>query len=189
MKNNFIKRYWPVIGLGFTFLIVVYYIVQGYKNIIKTSKTITALPSYALQLKDVHYVHDDPKKDAKWELNAKRVRFSKDRSTIFFFDFYLTVSSKGKKTFDLRGKKGKYEKQKNLIFLSGDLRATDGRGCKLYTEHLVFDEKTSQAYSDDPVRIEGSFFNIKGKGLVLDIKRKKIEVLSDVRSVIQKTIY
>ncbi len=189
MKSNFIKRYWPVIGLGFTFLVVIYYIVQGHKNIIKTSKTITALPSYALQLKDVHYVHDDPKKGAKWELDAKRVRFSKDRSIIFFSSFCLTVSSNGKKTFDLRGEKGKYEKQKNLIFLSGNLRATDGRGCKLYTDHLVFNENTSRAYSDDPVKIEGPFFNIKGKGLVLDIKRKKIEVLSDVRSVIQKTIY
>ena len=69
---NFIKRYWPILGLGFTLLIVTYYIVHGHKNIIKSSKTIAMIPPYALQLKDVHYVHDDPKKGAKWELDAKK---------------------------------------------------------------------------------------------------------------------
>ena len=184
---NFIKRYWPILGLGFTLLIVTYYIVHGHKNIIKSSKTIAMIPPYALQLKDVHYVHDDPKKGAKWELDAKKVRFSKDRSTIFFFDFCLTVTSKGEKTFDLKGQKGRYERQKSLIFLSGNIKATDGKNCRLYTDRLVFNEKTSRAYSDDPVKIEGPFFNIRGKGFVLDLKRKKIEVLSDVKSIIQKT--
>ncbi len=185
--STLIKRYWPVVGLGFTLIVVIYYVVQGHKDIIKKTKTISEVPSYAVQLKDVHYVYDDPKKDTKWELDAKQVKFSKDRSVIFFSDFYLTVNSKGKKCFNLKGKKGRYEKQKNLIFLDGDIKITDEKGYTLYTDHLIFNEKTAQAYSDASVRIKGSFFDIKGKGLILDIKRKKIEVLSDVKSLVQKS--
>ena len=187
--RKLIKYYWPIMGLVFMLIVVIYYIVTADKKMIKKTKAIGhLLPSYALQLKDVHYRRDDPDKDIKWELDAKNVKFSKDKSVITFYDFHLKLHSKGKKGFELKGKKGKYVKSKNTLYLRGNLEAIYGMGYKLFIESIVFNEKNGQGISEDPVKIVGPFFIVNGKGLFLDLKQKKIKVLSDVNSVIKRTL-
>jgi len=186
--KKLIRYYWPVIGLVFVILVVGYYIGMGPGKIVKKKRTLNQmLPHYALELKDVRYTNDNPNKDIKWELEAKKVRFSKDRSLITFFNFHLIVHSKDKKDFDLIGKKGEYRRNENMLYLKGNLKAIYGNDYTLYTDSLVFNEKTGQGKSEDPVEIKGSFFDIDGIGMYLDIKKKRIKVLSDVKSVIRKS--
>ncbi len=186
--KQLIKHHWPALGLIFMVLILGYYMITSHKKVIKRAETIKHIvPSYAIQLKDVHYTHDNPDKNIKWELDAKNVIFSKDRKIITFYKFHLILHSKGRKNFDLVGDKGRYERQKNILYLNGNLKATYGNSYRMFTDSLIFNEKTGQGRSTDPVEIDGTFFNIKGKGLFLDIKKKKIKVLSDVKSIIQKS--
>lgn len=186
--KKLIKYYWPIMGLVLILIIIVYYIVTADKRMIKKTKVIGHhLPSYALQLKDVHYTHDDPDKDIKWELDAKNVKFSKDKSIIIFYDFHLRLHSKDRKGFRLKGKEGKYVKNENTLYLKGNLKAIYGMGYRLFIESIVFNEKDSRGTSKDPVKIVGPFFVVNGKGLFLDLRQKKIKVLSDVNSVIKKT--
>ncbi len=186
--NTLIKRYWHVIGLLFIVATIVYFVIKAHNRVMpKESALLSKLPlSCALQLKDVHYVHDDPKKCIKWEFDAKKVSFSKDKSIILFTQFSLKIYSKEKSSFCITGKKGKYNRKTNTIFLSGNIKAVYLDSYNLYTEHLIFNEKKAQGYSNDPVYIKGPFFDIKGKGFFLDINRRKIKVLSDVKSVVQR---
>lgn len=185
--KKLIKYYWPVVGLIFMILIIGYYIITSHKKVVKKANPLDhILSQYALQLQDVHYVQDSPDKDIKWELNAKKVRFSKDRSIIVFSNFHLIVHSRGKKDFDLKGKQGKYKKDESMLYLKGNLRATYSKAYKVYIDSMVFNEKTGEGRSEDPVKIKGPFFSIDGIGMYLDIKKKKIRVLSDVNSIIRK---
>ena len=186
--KRLIKYYWPIIGLFFMILIIGYYIKIGPGKVVKKKSRLNQmLPHYALELKDVRYTNDNPDKDIKWELEAKRVRFSKDRSLIRFFNFHLIVHSKDKKDFDLKGNEGRYKRNENMLYLKGNLRAIYGNDYTLYTDSLVFNEKTGQGRTKDPVEIKGSFFDIDGIGMWLDIKKKRIKVLSDVKSIIRKS--
>ena len=186
--KRFITHYWPIFGLIIIVLIIGYYIGNRHKKIVKKARSITnMLPSYGVQLKDVHYTHDEPGKEIKWELDAKKVIFSRDRSIIKFYDFHLILNSNGKREFDLKGKEGGYERKKNMIFLKGDLIAVYKGGYKLYTDSFLFNEENGQGRSEDPVRIKGPFFMVDGKGLFLDLKKKIIKVLSHVNSLVQET--
>ncbi|RLB12222.1 MAG: LPS export ABC transporter periplasmic protein LptC [Deltaproteobacteria bacterium] len=186
--KRFVRRYWPVLGLVFMVLVIAYYIVSAPRKVVKKANTLNhILPRYALQLQDVHYTHDDPNKEIKWELDAKKVRFSKDRSIITFSNFHLIIHSKGQKGFDLKGKEGRYKRNESMLYLKGDLIAIYSGNYKLYTNSMIFNEKTGLGSSKDPVEIKGPFFHINGIGMHLDIKKKKIKVLSDVNSIIYKS--
>jgi len=186
--KKLIKNYWPVLSLIFMILGIGYYIISGSKKVVKKANPLNhILPYYALQLQDVHYTHDNPNKNIKWELDAEKVRFSKDKSVITFSNFHLIIHSKGQKGFDLKGQEGKYKRDESMLYLKGNLRATYARYYKLYTNSMIFNEKTGQGESKDPVEIKGPFFHIDGIGMHLDIKKKKIKVLSDVNSIIHKS--
>ncbi len=191
--SKFISRYWTLIGIAIALSFVGYYSIIGYKKSRKAHKEKIKviekmIPSYALELRDVHYVNDDPKKDIKWELDAKKVRFSKDKTVILFSDFHLIVHEKGKQDFSLSGEKGRYERKKGLIYLEKNIEAIYAKKYHLYTEHLVFNEDTGKGYSNDPVRIKGPFFEIEGRGLSLDIKNKRLGILSNAKSIVYENI-
>ena len=188
--RNLIKYYWPIIGLVFMILMTGYYIIMKMepgKMIKKKTLLNNMLPRYALELQDVHYSNDNPNKGIKWELRADKIRFSKDRSLITFSNFHLIIHSKDNKQFDLRGKEGRYRKDENMLYLRGNLKAIYANNYKLLTDSMAFNEKTGQGESSDPVQIRSSFFHVDGVGMSLDLKKKRIIILSDVKSIIYKS--
>ena len=111
--KRFVKRYWPLVGIGILLLVVGFYFAKAGKDLIKTTALLKdVLSGEGVNLKDIHYRQDDPDEKIKWVLDAKEVRFSEDRKTIRFFDFYLKVEAEARPGFSLRGKRGIYHKEK-----------------------------------------------------------------------------
>ena len=93
-------------GVGVLLLVVVFYFAKAGKDFFKTTAFLKdVISGEGVKLKDIHYRQDDPDEKIKWVLDAKEVRFSEDRKTIRFFDFYLEVKTEGQPAFSLRGKK------------------------------------------------------------------------------------
>ncbi len=182
--NLRIRQRWTFFGFIILAGLIFCYVTRSEKKEVRKNKEKDS-PSYAVQFNNVCYSYEEPRKNIRWELRAKKIEFSKDRNTVFFYDFHLCFYSNKKKDLELRGKKGRYLKKERVIYFKGPVDLVY-KGYRLLTEDLVFYEEKGKGVSDSYVKISGPFFVIKGKGLFLDIKNKKIKVISDVESSVKK---
>ncbi len=174
-------------GVGVLLLVVVFYFAKAGKDFFKTTALLKdVISGEGVKLKDIHYRQDDPDEKIKWVLDAKEVRFSEDRKTIRFFDFYLEVKTEGQPAFSLRGKKGVYLKDIGKIELWGNLDGLYGKQYRFLTEYVVINEKDGIVSNEEPLEIFGPFFTVKGTGLFADLAEKRIKILSNVVTTVNQ---
>lgn len=144
------------------------------------------LSGEGLNLKDIHYTHNDSDEGLKWVLDAEEVKFSGDKNSIFFQDFLLKLELRDSQWLKLKGKQGNYFRASGDINLLGNLEGFSGNGYKIETEHILINEKTGLLSTKKPVKIFGPFFSVAGKGLFADLEKKKLKILSDVTTIFNK---
>ena len=185
--KNFVRKHWPLVGVGVLLLVVVFYFAKAGKDFVKTAALLKdVISGEGVNLKDIHYRQDDPDEKIKWALDAKEVRFSEDKKTIRFFDFYLEVEAEGRPGFSLRGEKGIYFKDVGKIELRGKLDGSYGTEYRFLTEYVVINEKKGTVNNEEPVEISGPFFTVKGKGIFADLSENRIKILSNVVTTINQ---
>jgi LPS export ABC transporter protein LptC len=185
--KKFLKRFWPLIGICLFLAIVAYYLTIA-RDKLSPEVIVKELLSVGegLKLKDIQYTHEDPAREMKWVIDAKEVRFSEDKQTIFFDNFHLKLEPENKPFFDLKGKKGVYSRQTGELDLKGNLRGFTQNGYKVATEQVLINEKEGWLKGREKVNISGTFFSVKGTGIFVDLEKSKLKVLSDVTTIIQK---
>lgn len=174
-------------GVLILLLAVGFYFAKAGRDFIKTTAFLKdVISGNGVELKDIHYRQNDPDEKIKWVLDAKEVRFSEDRKTIRFFDFYLKVDVEGRPGVSLRGEKGIYFKDIGEIELRGKLVGSYGTEYRFLTEHVVINEKKGTVNNEEPVEIFGPFFTVKGKGLFADLSENRVNILSNVVTTINR---
>jgi LPS export ABC transporter protein LptC len=185
--KSFVKKHWPLVGVGVLLLVVVFYFAKAGKDFVKTAALLKdVISGEGVKLKDIHYRQDDPDEKIKWVLDAKEVRFSEDRKIIKFFEFYLELEAEGRPGFSLRGKRGVYFKDDGKIELWGKLDGTYGTKYRFLTEYVMINEKEGTVKNEEPMEILGPFFTVKGKGLFADLSGNRIKILSNVVTTIDR---
>ncbi len=182
--GKFLERQWPILGVGVLLALVTFYLIKAGKEAVQGPLLRAIMPGEGLELRDIRYSHDDPDKGLKWFLDAKEVRLSGDKRSIYFKDFRLRVEPKDKIFLELRGKRGNYSRDSGDINLWGNLEGYSGNGYKIVTEHVIINEKSRKLSSDKSVKISGPFFSVDGQGLSVDLKKERLKMLSDVTAII-----
>jgi len=183
---NLLKKQWPLVGLAILLVIVAFYVLRSGKEIIQNSLIKEIVPGEGLKLKDIHFSQDDPDKGLKWVLDAKEVRFSGDRSSVYFNDFQLRVEPENRPFLRVKGKRGDYSRDSGEINLWGDLEGFSGDGYRIVTEHILINEKLRYLSTEKPVKIFGSFFSVKGRGLFIDLEKERVKIASNVTATVNK---
>lgn len=184
--KNFLKRQWPLLGLGLLLVTIALYLVRSGRELIQAPLLKDVMSGEGIKLKDIQYAQNDPNKGLKWVLDASEVRFSEDKNTVFFNDFHLRLEPENRPFFELKGNRGDYSRDSGNINLWGDLDGVSGNGYRIVTEHLMINEKRRQVNTEKPVRISGPFFTVAGRGLFVDLEQERIKVLSDVTTVLDR---
>lgn len=156
------------------------------KEIIKESLLSDMVGGEGLKLKNVSYAQNDPSQGMRWTLDAKEVKFSKDKTFISFKDFQLKLRPQNRPTVELKGKKGDYDRNSGEINLRGDLQASTDNGYRIITEHILYKEKEGYLKTEEPVRILGPFFSVAGRGLYYNPEKETLKIHSDVTTRIAK---
>lgn len=180
------KRQWPLIGIGILLAWVAFYLIRSGIGSIRVPLINGPVSGEGLRLEDIHYTNDYGDEGLKWVLDAKEVRFSGDRSNISFHDFQLRAEPNNRSWFKLKGKRGDYSRGSGDINLWGDLRGCSENGFKIHTENILFNEKKGHLSTDSSVKIIGPSFTVEGKGLFVDIKKERFQMMSDVITVLDR---
>ncbi len=180
------KKHWPLIGIATLLFVVGLYMVGAQKRIMKSSLLSDIVGEEGLKLKNVSYAQNDPSQGMKWTLDAKEVKFSKDKTFISFKDFRLKLRPLNRPTVELEGKRGDYDRNSGEINLHGDLQAYTDNGYRIITQHILYKEKEGYLKTEEPVRILGPFFSVAGRGLYYNPEKETLRILSDVTTRITK---
>lgn len=184
--RSFIKRCWPILGVGILLAIVSFYLIKSDKKGIREILVEDIMPGEGQQAIDIHYAQNDPEKGMTWALEAKEMRSSGDKNSIVFSEFRFKVTPKKRPTLELTGARGDYHRDSGEINLWGNLEGSSGNGFKIFTDHILINEKSRKLTSDKPIKILGPFFSIDGEGCFVDFEKETITILTKVTAVINK---
>jgi LPS export ABC transporter protein LptC len=182
--KKFLKKHWPLVAMGFVLALVTVYLFQGQKE--PTGKTVAQdkESQQGIRLKDIHYLQDDPGHKVKWVLDASEAKLSKDQQVVTFLDFQVTLEPANRPAVTLRGNQGEYDKGTGRLVLQGNLIGETEDGYRFATEKAVYHHKEGYLETDKAVKISGAFFSVEGKGLLLDLGKETVQVLSNVTTLI-----
>ena len=178
--KRFFRRQWPLLTVFILIFIVVLYLFWTREKI--SSKILNDNFNFreGETLKNVHYTQNNPDDKVKWVLDASEGHLSKDKKSISFKQFKLKLEPVDKPTIDIEGNKGIYNMSSGEINLHGDIKGVSDDGYKIDTEHLKYLHKSGQLQSEEPVKIMGPNFSLKGRGLKFDLKREILTIKSNV---------
>jgi LPS export ABC transporter protein LptC len=98
-------------------------------------------------------------------------------------DLTVTFYAEDGRIITLKGDKGSM-KARQEIKVWGDVVVTSSDGYRVATNSLRYDGAKQQITTEDPVMLEGKGVVVRGVGLVVDLKTKKISILREVQTVI-----
>ncbi len=184
--RNFLKRQWPLLGLGILLALVCFYLVRSGKEVIQETLIENIMPGEGLRFNGFHYAQNNPDKGVTWAIDAKEMRSSGDMNSISFNDFRMKVTPKDRPGIELTGEKGDYSRESGEMNLWGNLEGISDSGFRIVTDHILINEKSRQLSTDKPVKIFGPYFSVHGRGLFVDLEKETLKIHTNVTAVINK---
>jgi LPS export ABC transporter protein LptC len=181
-----LRKHWPLIGIALLGILVSVHLSRAPKQNTGSSSGMGAALEKGLKLEDVHYSQDDPNDRVKWFLDAKEAILSDDKQVISFRNFKLRLEPENKARVELEGEKGAFHRNSGEIHLQGGLIGSTDDGYRIVTESAVYSQKKGCLETHDPVKLSGPFFSLEGRGLLLNVEKETLLILSDVTALIDK---
>lgn len=167
-------------------VVVSFYLTRGWNEILQGRILTNILSEEGIKLENINYTQNSPDDGMKWNLDAKEVKFSKDRQFISFRDFRLKLEPENRPSVELEGKRGDYDRNSGEINLHGDLVGHTNDGYRIITQHILYKHKEGLLKTDEPVKIMGPFFSIAGRGLYLNLEKETLRIISGVTTSIYR---
>jgi LPS export ABC transporter protein LptC len=182
--KKFLRKHWPLVAMSFLLAAVTLYLFQARKEPVKHTAAQDKESEEGIRLKDIHYVQDDPVHKGKWVLDASEAKLSKDQQFVTFVNFHVTLEPENRPRVTMQGKQGEFDKRTGRLVLQGDLTGETEDGYRFSTEQAVYHHKEGYLETDKRVKISGAFFSVEGQGLFLDVAKEKMQILSNVTTLI-----
>jgi LPS export ABC transporter protein LptC len=184
--RSFLKKQWPLLGLGILLAVVCFYLFRSGEEVIQETFIEDIMPGEGLRFNGFHYAQNNPDKGVTWAIDAKEMRSSGDMNSISFNEFRMKVTPKDKPGIELTGEKGDYSRESGEMNLWGDLEGVSENGFKFVSDHLLINEKSRQLSTDKPVKIIGPYFSVHGRGLSVDLENETLKIHTNVIAVLNE---
>jgi LPS export ABC transporter protein LptC len=135
-----------------------------------------------MQFQKIHYTSTNDQGIKEWELTATTANYFRDKKLAEFENVDVTFYYKQGRVFTLRGDIGRLNMGTKDITLTGNVIGTSNDGYRFQTQSLVYNAQKRQAQTDDKALVEGPQFNLEGTGMIVDIEKEKVFLLSEVRA-------
>ena len=181
---TFIKKVpvatWPIVGILFLLVIVTFFLFKAQQLGVVFSKIPRLIPGESLKILDIKYSQDYKDGGGKWELRAKEGHFFDNDQFMALKDVLLTLDSFNKTSYTIKGNEGDYFRKTGKIILKGEVLGKSATGYYIETSLLTYRQDDNEVETDEPVKIIGPFFQVKGDGLYVDLSKEKFMVKKNV---------
>ena len=171
---------WPIVGIFFLLVIVAFFLFKVQHLGMVSSKIPHLIPGESLKISDIKYSQDYKDGGGKWELRAKEGHFFDNDQFMALKDVLLTLDSFNKTSYTIKGNEGNYFRKSGKIILKGDVLGRSATGYHIETSLLTYRQADNEVETDEPVKIIGPFFRVRGDGLYIDLSKKKFMVKKNV---------
>jgi len=171
---------WPIVGIFFLLVIVAFFLFKVQHLGMVSLKTPHLTPGESLKISDIKYSQDYKDGGGKWELRAKEGHFFDNDQFMALKDVLLTLDSFNKTSYTIKGNEGNYFRKSGTIILKGDVLGRSATGYHIETSLLTYRQEDNEVETDEPIKIIGPFFQVKGDGLYIDLSKKKFMVKKNV---------
>ena len=135
-----------------------------------------------MQFQEIHYTSTNEQGFKEWELKAVAANYYQEKKLAEFDNVNITFFSKEGEVYSVRGDSGILNTESMDIQLSGNIVGKSNDGYRFRTTTLTYKSNTSKAKTDDKVFLEGPQFNLEGRGMIMDLEKKKVFLLNDVKA-------
>jgi LPS export ABC transporter protein LptC len=181
---TFIKKVpvatWPIGGILFLLVIVTFFLFKAQQLGVVSSKIPHLIPGESLKISDIKYSQDYKDGGGKWELKAKEGHFFDNDQFMALKDVLLTLDSFNKTSYTIKGNEGDYFRKTGEIILKGEVLGRSATGYYIETSLLTYRQEDNEVETDEPIKIIGPFFQVKGDGLYIDLSKEKFMVKKNV---------
>jgi LPS export ABC transporter protein LptC len=173
--------------LGLTLLVILAAITLLAINFYKASPE-TLLKVMAdnvdLQVKNVVYT-DVGHSGEKWEIRADTARYARKENLAFFDTVKIKLVTSEGKIFVMTGERAKLQTDTKNIEISGNVEILSDRGDRFSTDTLRYTNAESTVHTDGAVTMRGDQMQIRGTGMILNLKQGHLSLQSKVKGEIQ----
>jgi LPS export ABC transporter protein LptC len=149
-----------------------------------TSQPISLAPLEQADAKLSDFIFTQSKGDVvQWQVQAKHARVFEQEKQALLYDVALTFYGGDGEEVTVHGEEGTLDTASKNFLLSNHeapIIVTTRSGYTIYTNHLVWTDKTKEIRTEEPVRIVGQGLEIRGLGLLGRMESEEFEVLHDV---------
>lgn len=179
------RKSWII--LGFALLVILAAIALLVVDFFKAS-TETVLKVMAdnvdLQVKNVVFT-DVGKSGEKWEIRADTAKYARKENLAFFNTVRVKLVTSGGRTFLMTGERAKLQTDSRNIEISGNVEILSDRGECFRTEKLHYNNADGTVHTDGVVALWSDQMQIRGTGMVLNLKQSRLSLQSGVKGRIQ----
>jgi len=140
-----------------------------------------------LQIKDFHYTEvGNP--DLTWEINADRARYIKKDDVTLFENVTVKIVFSGGGVYTLTGRNGSLHTDTKDIDIYGNVVVLSDGGGRFETAslHYTHNDGDGMIHTKDVVRMTRPGTDVRGIGMNLSLKSRKVTLLSGVSATIKK---
>ncbi|MDH3998296.1 MAG: LPS export ABC transporter periplasmic protein LptC [Desulfuromonadales bacterium] len=144
-------------------------------------RVVKALPQgIDVALQDIDYTHVE-NGVPRWRLVARQVEHDSSSRFLSVNAPQLTFfSDQGESQGALTAETAQLSQDYQVVELSGQVVLENVSGYTLYTEALTYDHRASEARTDAPVRMVSEQLEVQGQGLLFDLEKRQLSLLSQV---------
>ena len=136
-----------------------------------------------LQVKDFHYTEVGDS-DVIWEINADMAQYFRGESRAAFKNVRVKLITSDGKIYFMTGDEGSLNTETKDIEVHGNVVMTSDSNDRFESEDISYLYREKKIFTDSPVAIKNQSIKIKGKGLSISVKEKRLAILSNVKATI-----
>jgi len=136
-----------------------------------------------LQVKDFHYTEVGDS-DVVWEINADTAQYFRSESRAAFKNVRVRLITSDGKIYIMTGDEGRLNTETKDIEVHGNVVVTSDSNDRFESDDISYLYRDKRIFTDSPVAMKNQGIKVKGKGLSISIKEKRLALLSNVKATI-----
>ena len=187
MKNIKILRWVLLVAAVIAIAAIVYVAVGSKKKQIVVKADIPEILTKSgpkVEMKNVAYSTTNNNNVKEWDLDAESAQYLQGEKRVILENLAVSVYRPNGKVYKIRGRNGDFNTETRDIKIRGLVRGVMPDNTTIETESADYDHQKGLITTQDKILISrNNKFALEGKGMIIDLAKEKMSILSNVKAL------